>query len=73
MFSHDKVGRRFPLIALIEGADFPPPTVVPEQRWYAALEALMLERGNAYFELLVESLSRLFHAERVFVALQHVV
>ncbi|WP_394200007.1 type VI secretion system-associated protein TagF [Litoreibacter albidus] len=46
VFSHDKVGRRFPLIALIEGADFPPPTVVPEQRWYAALEALMLEHDT---------------------------
>jgi len=46
VFSHDKVGRRFPLIALAEGAQFPPPTLVPEQRWYDALQALMLEHDT---------------------------
>lgn len=46
VFSHDKVGRRFPLIALIEGSQFPPPTVVPEQRWYEALQALVLEHDT---------------------------
>ncbi|WP_298262210.1 type VI secretion system-associated protein TagF [uncultured Litoreibacter sp.] len=46
VFSHDKVGRRFPLIALIEGTQFPPPSVVPEQRWYEALQALVLEHDT---------------------------
>ncbi|MEP3348225.1 MAG: type VI secretion system-associated protein TagF [Litoreibacter sp.] len=46
VFSHDKVGRRFPLIALIEGAQFPPPTVVPDQRWYDALQKAMLEHDT---------------------------
>ncbi|RLJ36311.1 type VI secretion system ImpM family protein [Litoreibacter meonggei] len=46
VFSYDKVGRRFPLIALAEGAQFPPPTLVPEQRWYEALQALMLEHDT---------------------------
>ena len=46
VFSHDKVGRRFPLIALAEGGQFPPPTVGPEQRWYDALQTLMLEHDT---------------------------
>ena len=46
VFSHDKVGRRFPLIALIEGTQFPPPVVVQEQRWYDALQTLMLEHDT---------------------------
>ncbi|SFR64895.1 type VI secretion system-associated protein TagF [Litoreibacter janthinus] len=46
VFSHDKVGRRFPLIALVEGAQMPPPTLVPEQRWYEALQTLMLEHDT---------------------------
>lgn len=39
-----------------------------EERWIDDVEELMVERGTAYFELLVESLARLFHAERVFIA-----
>lgn len=46
VFSHDKVGRRFPLIALVEGAQMPPPVLVPDQSWYAALQALMLEHDT---------------------------
>lgn len=46
VFSHDKVGRRFPLIALVEGMQFPPPTLIPDQRWYDALQSLMLEHDT---------------------------
>ena len=39
-----------------------------EARWIDDVEELMVERGTAYFELLVESLARLFDADRVFIA-----
>ena len=39
-----------------------------EATWIDDVESLMVERGVAYFEALVESLARLFHAERVFIA-----
>ena len=39
-----------------------------ESLWIDDVEALMMERGTAYFELLVESLARLLDADRVFVA-----
>lgn len=39
-----------------------------EARWIDDVEELMIERGPAYFELLVESLARLFDADRVFIA-----
>jgi diguanylate cyclase (GGDEF)-like protein len=39
-----------------------------EAMWIDDVEELMVERGTAYFELLVESLARLFQADRVFIA-----
>lgn len=42
VFSSDKVGRRFPLVALTEHAPAPP-TLDPSQLWYQELEALMGE------------------------------
>ena len=39
-----------------------------EALWIDDVEALMVERGTAYFESLVESLARLLKAERVFIA-----
>jgi diguanylate cyclase (GGDEF)-like protein len=39
-----------------------------EATWIDDVESLMVERGVAYFEALVESLARLFQAERVFIA-----
>ena len=46
VFSHDKVGRRFPLVALSEAGRMPPPTVDPDQRWYDQLQAMMLEHDT---------------------------
>ncbi|MFT7246247.1 MAG: diguanylate cyclase (GGDEF)-like protein [Candidatus Azotimanducaceae bacterium] len=39
-----------------------------EANWIDDVEDLMTEVGQGYFELLVESLSRLFEADRVFIA-----
>jgi hypothetical protein len=39
-----------------------------EANWIDDVEDLMTEVGQGYFELLVEGLSRLFEADRVFIA-----
>lgn len=39
-----------------------------EAQWIDDVEDLMTEVGQGYFELLVESLARLLHADRVFIA-----
>jgi type VI secretion system ImpM family protein len=47
--SHDRVGRRFPLLLLAE--DLPPPSVDPDQSWYDRAEAhLRAQIAAAAFE-----------------------